>query len=65
MPSLDKILEVFLPHAKALLLDEMGDETEAICESLIDRFDSDEADWLSENWDIVLTFLRYPEALVA
>ena len=52
--TLSAMIALFTPYAEQIKADEMGDVTQAICETVIRNLNSAQADWLFENWDTVL-----------
>ena len=51
---LENMIDLFAPHAAAILEDETGDAAEKIVAQVIEQLDSASADWLFDNWGSVL-----------
>lgn len=56
--NLQKAVELFTPYANTILGDETGAEVEKANDQIISQIASDDADWIYENWDIILKKLE-------
>jgi hypothetical protein len=54
---LDRMIALFQPYAAAIKADETGAEAEWASALVLERLDSESADWLFDNWDAVLQAL--------